>query len=81
MAKITQKVEVDNLSELGDYIDNTPGLAIPTHDYFQITSEDANHNPLIIIYKSGGSGGTLVATITLTWDVNNNVTSGTLTKP
>lgn len=81
MAKISESVEVSNLSELGDYIDNTPGLAIPTHDYFEITSEDANHNPLTIIYKSGGSTGTLVATITLTWDINNNVTSGTLTKP
>ena len=78
MAKISESVEVANLSELGDYIDNTPGLAIPTHDYFEITSEDANHNPLTVIYKSGG---TLVATITLTWDANNNVTSGTLTKP
>jgi hypothetical protein len=78
MAKISESVEVANLSELGDYIDNTPGLAIPTHDYFEITSEDANHNPLTIIYKQNG---TLVATVTLTWDVNNNVTSGTLTKP
>lgn len=36
-------------------------------------------NPTTIVYKTGGAGGTTVATITLTYDGNNNVQTVTKT--
>ena len=36
-------------------------------------------NPTTITYKTGGSGGTTVATLTLTYDANNNVQTVTRT--
>lgn len=36
-------------------------------------------NPTTIVYKTGGSGGTTVATLTLTYDGNNNVQTVTRT--
>ena len=45
-----------------------PGLAIPEHDYIALTytGDDLTQ----IVYKSGGAGGTTVATLTLTYTAN-----------
>ena len=48
------------------------GLEIPTHDYIENTY-DASNNLLTAIYKRGGASGRTVATLTLTYDVNNNL--------
>jgi hypothetical protein len=60
-------------------VDTTGALAsglIPgTYDYISIPSYNANNDPLVVVYKVGGSGGTTVATLTLTYDTNNNITS------
>ena len=50
-----------------------PGWSIPTHDYrsFGYTSG----NLTSITYKTGGSGGTTVATLTLAYDGSGNLTS------
>jgi hypothetical protein len=37
-------------------------------DYRSVTSYDAFDNPLVIVYKKGGAGGTTVATDTFTYD-------------
>ena len=50
-----------------------PGLAIPEHDYVSLTYTGTNATT--IVYKQGGSGGATVATLTMTYDGNNNVTS------
>lgn len=52
-----------------------PGLAIPEHNRIELTYTGAN--PTTIVYKQGGASGTVVATLTLTYDGNNNVLSVT----
>jgi hypothetical protein len=47
------------------------------HDYKQVASSDASGNPLVIVYKLGGAGGTLVGTQTLTYDANGNLATET----
>lgn len=53
--------------------DAIPGWDIPVHDYraFNYTSG----NLTSIVYKSGGAGGTTVATLTLAYDGSGNLTS------
>lgn len=50
-----------------------PGLAIPEHDYVSLTYTGIN--PTTVVYKQGGAAGVTVATLTMTYDGNNNVTS------
>ena len=54
-----------------------PGWSIPTHDYrsFGYTSG----NLTSITYKTGGAGGTTVATLTLGYDGSGNLVSMTKT--
>lgn len=54
-----------------------PGWDIPVHDYraFGYT----NGNLTSITYKTGGAGGTTVATLTLTYDGGGNLTAMTKT--
>jgi hypothetical protein len=49
------------------------GLDIPTHDYISLSYTDQNLTG--VIYKQGGSGGLTVASLALTYDVDNNLTS------
>lgn len=44
-------------------------------DYVGFTNDDGNGNYQTISFNTGGSGGTLVRTLDLTYDANNNVTS------
>jgi len=50
-----------------------PGLAIPEHDYVSLTYTGTN--PTTVVYKQGGSSGVTVATLVMTYDGSNNVTS------
>jgi hypothetical protein len=43
------------------------GSPIPVYDYQSITYYGSTNNPHVITYKIGGSGGTTVATQTLTY--------------
>lgn len=45
------------------------------YDYVGMSNADTNGNYQTIIFKSGGSGGTTVRTLSLTYDANSNVTS------
>jgi len=51
------------------------GLEIPDHDYIALTYTSTNLTG--VVYKTGGSGGTTVATLTLAYDGGNNLTSVT----
>jgi hypothetical protein len=51
------------------------GLSIPEHDYISLSYTGSNLTG--VVYKTGGSGGTTVATLTLTYDGSNNLTSVT----
>lgn len=57
---------------------SVPQLVTAAFDYVEISSSNSNGDPLIILYKTGGPSGTLVATLTMTYDVNFNL--ATITK-
>jgi hypothetical protein len=48
-------------------------------DFIDITSRNVAGDPLVIVYKTGGSGGTTVATLTLTYDVGGDLKTVTRT--
>jgi hypothetical protein len=58
------------------------GLAIPHHDYIALAYTGADNagaeDPNTITYKMGGSGGTTVATLTLTYAAAGRIS--TITK-
>jgi hypothetical protein len=49
------------------------GLDIPAHDYISLSYTGSNLTG--VVYKDGGSGGTTVATLTLSYDGSNNLIS------
>jgi len=51
-----------------------PLVDVP-YDYQSFSNADANGNYQTITFKQGGSSGTTVRTLGLTYDGNNNVTS------
>jgi hypothetical protein len=51
------------------------GLEIPAHDYISLTYSGTDLTG--VVYKRGGSGGTTVATLALTYDGSGNLTSVT----
>lgn len=52
-----------------------PGFSLPAYDY--ISCSYTGNNLTGVVYKSGGSSGTTVATLTLGYDGSNNLTSVT----
>jgi hypothetical protein len=66
-------VEIKNDS--GNPIPVVTGLEIPEHDYIALSYTGANLTG--VVYKTGGSSGTTVATLTLAYDGSGNLTSVT----
>jgi hypothetical protein len=52
-----------------------PGFSLPAYDYISCSYTGSNLTG--VVYKSGGSSGTAVATLTLGYDGSNNLTSVT----
>ena len=48
------------------------GLEIPTHDYISNTY-DGSGNLTTVTYKRDGASGITVATLTMTYDANDNL--------
>lgn len=72
---------VQILDASGNQVTGFGGGSIVTaaYDYIAITSYNAANDPLIIQFRTGGSGGTLVATLTLTYDGSGNLSTVTKT--
>lgn len=49
----------------------TAGLSVPAHDYIGLTYTGSNLTG--VVYKTGGSGGTTVGTLVLTYDGSDNL--------
>jgi hypothetical protein len=49
------------------------GLSVPEHDYISLTYSGSN--PTMVVYRNGGPGGTIVATVSMTYDGSGNLTS------
>jgi hypothetical protein len=47
------------------------GLEIPTHDY--IANTYSGSNLTTVVFRRGGASGTVVATLTMTYDGSNNL--------
>jgi hypothetical protein len=60
-----------------NYLAALNSLTPTQYDYINCSYTSGNLTG--VVYKSGGSGGTTVSTLTLTYDVNNNLTSVTKT--
>lgn len=52
-------------------ITTVTGLIIPPHDFIDCSYTGSNLTQ--VVYKTGGSSGTVVATLTLTYDGSNNL--------
>ena len=66
-------VEIKNDS--GTPIPTIDGLSIPAHDHLALSYTGSNLTG--VVYKTGGSGGTTVATLALAYDGSSNLTSVT----
>jgi hypothetical protein len=66
-------IEIKNDS--GNPIPVVTGLEIPEHDYIDLSYTGSNLTG--VVYKTGGSAGTTVATLTLAYDGSDNLTSVT----
>ena len=73
------KVKVTNTSSSPVTVSGTvnalQGLSIPEHDYIDMTYSGTTLTG--VVYKTGGSGGTVVATLALAYDGSSNLISVT----
>lgn len=69
---LLHSIEADIVAVKGDTA-SIAGLTIPAHDYMDLSYTGSNLTS--VVYKTGGSTGTTVATLTLTYDGSNNLTS------
>ena len=61
------------------YTSPVTGLVPEVYDTVQITSYTANNDPATVVYRTGGSAGTIVATLTITYDGSNRLTEAVRT--
>jgi hypothetical protein len=59
--------------DVGNGLQVLEGLSIPPHDFISLSYTGSNLTG--VIYKTGGASGSTVATLALTYDGNNNLTS------
>lgn len=64
--------QTDAEGNLKSSLATLPGLDIPAHDYIAMTYTGSDLTG--VVYKTGGSGGTTVATLTLAY-TDGNLTS------
>jgi hypothetical protein len=71
-------IETPQAADVANIKTNTAsiaGMQIPPYNYVSCSYTGSNLTG--VVYKTGGSGGTTVATLTLTYDGSNNLTSVT----
>jgi hypothetical protein len=72
---VTVAGEMEIKNDSGNPVPIVAGLSIPKHDYVSLSYTGSNLTG--VVYKTGGAGGTTVATLTLAYNGNNNLTSVT----
>lgn len=78
--QVTAQTSLSNIeSDLNDLNARLAGNLVPeTFDYMSLTYVAAGNGAgeiETVTYNTGGAGGTTVATLTLTYDANNNVST------
>ena len=75
---ITIRVDDD-----GNALSKLVGFEIPSYDYIALTyfgaGDDGEGEIETVVYKTGGAGGTTVATLTLAYNASNEISSITKT--
>jgi len=59
--------------DVGNGVPVLTGLSIPPHDFISLSYTGTNLTG--VVYKLGGTSGSTVATLTLTYDGNDNLTA------
>ena len=80
MSKVGTVVEVENLNEITDIL--PVDFGITAYDYIALTYVAAGNGAgeiETVVYKTGGSGGSTVATLTLVYNASNEISSITKT--
>ena len=80
MSETLGKLVRDIRDQVGDLevgSSSASGLGIPEHDYIANTYTGTNLTE--VVYKTGGASGTVVATLTLTYDGGGNLLTVTRT--
>lgn len=67
----------ESLGSAGNPLPTVSGLNVPVHDYISLSYTSGNLTGAV--YKSGGSGGTTVATVAMTYDGSGNLLTVTKT--
>ena len=62
----------------GNHLNLASGLVPENFDYISLSYDSAG-NLTSVVYRTGGSGGTVVATLTLEYDTSDNLTTVTKT--
>lgn len=75
LSGVAKKLIDNGDGTFSDSVSTLDGLKIPQHDYVGLSYTGSNLTG--VVYKTGGSGGTTVATLTLGYDGSNNLTSVT----
>ena len=88
MGKVASKIGLLNSTEdsinpaTEDSLAKLIGFEIPAYNYIALTYVAAGNGAgevETVVYKSGGSGGTTVATLTLAYNASNEISSITKT--
>jgi len=78
MAKILIGRKLNQLTDsVSAFVKNK--LVVEAHDYIAVTATNVQGKPTTIEFKTGGAGGTLVATLTITYDANGRFSTVTKT--
>jgi hypothetical protein len=70
-----ETVEAADIATIKAKVTSLAGMAIPAHDYLALSYTGSNLTG--VVYKTAGSSGTTVATLTLGYDGSGNLTSVT----
>lgn len=63
------------VKRIGEPVSTLQGLSIPEHDHIALSYTGSNLTG--VVYRSGGASGTVVGTLALTYDGNDNLISVT----
>ena len=77
MSEYIEQIQPRNVKDIGDSNKYLVGMEIPAHDYISLTEGSTTDT---WTYKTGGAGGTTVATIIITYTDTGKGTIASVTK-
>ena len=77
MSEYTEQIQPRNVKDVGNNSKYLVGMEIPAHDYISLTEGSTTDT---WTYKTGGSSGTTVATVLITYTDTGKGTIASVTK-